>query len=133
MAVPKVLAVSSAIRKAMEFYSKQVKFNRNSNSAETVTLGVPQGHKPNSPFVKGWAIVKKNGYNADMIFSMGIQQALELGSLGAEEFKTLVPRKNAKAIPKPKAKAIPKPKVTNSKKPVVKKTNSKATAGAKKK
>ena len=137
------MAIANVIRKAMAFYEKQVKFNRNSNSSETVTLGVPQGHKPNSPFVKGWAIVKKNGYNADMIFSMGIQQALELGPLGAQEFKTLVPRKNAKAIPKPKKKAIakpkaktiakPKPKATNSKKPAAKKTNSKAKAGSKKK
>jgi hypothetical protein len=132
------MAVTVAIRKAMNFYEKQVRFNRNSNSSETITLGVPQGHKPNSPFVKGWAIVKKNGYNSDMIFSMGIQDALELGPLGAQEFKTLVPRKNAKTIPKPKKKAIakpkakaipkPKPKVSNSKKPAAKKTNSKAKA-----
>ena len=120
------MAVSITVRKAIAFYQKNVMFNRKSNSSETVTLAVPQGHKPNSPFVRNWEIAKKNGYNADMLLAMGLQLAAEMGAGGASEFKNSVPRKNAKAIAKPKKKVTAKPKAKAIAKPQAKATNSKA-------
>jgi hypothetical protein len=118
------MAANATQKKGMELYKKNAEFNRKSNSHEAVTLGVPQGHKPNSPFVKAWKRAQQLGYNADMVFAQGLVAIGDMGENGAIQMKQLVPRKNAKAIPKPK----PKKKATNSKakkSPAKKKTNSK--------